>query len=122
MTVIKENPVEVEKTWGSELWLVNRPEYCGKLLFIDKKAECSYHCHKIKTETFKCLEGAATLTIDGVDYVLSPVARAKTIMPGSYHSFKAIIRTIVLEISTHHDDKDVYRIKKSIKGGGKNDS
>lgn len=116
VTLIKEEPVEVEKVWGYELWLVNRPEYCGKLLFVDKNAESSSHCHRLKTETFKCLEGAALLTVDGTEYVLSPVSRAKTIMPGSYHSFKAIIKTTILEVSTHHDEDDVYRKTESKPG------
>ena len=32
----KYKPKFVPKGWGHELWIVNKEEYCGKLLFIKK--------------------------------------------------------------------------------------
>ena len=35
----------VPKGWGWERWIVNCPEYCGKLLFFNKGKRCSWHFH-----------------------------------------------------------------------------
>ena len=40
----------VPKGWGFEKWIVNKPEYCGKLLYFVKGKRCSWHYHKIKDE------------------------------------------------------------------------
>jgi len=113
---IKEKRIVVKKVWGYELWFVNRPEYCGKLLFIDKGAKCSNHCHKIKTETFLCPEGRVILTVDGKEYDLNSMARAKTIFPGQYHTFWAEVKSVLIEVSTHHEDSDSYRLDESQPG------
>ena len=36
----------VPKGWGYEKWIVNTPEYCGKLLFFNEGKRCSWHYHK----------------------------------------------------------------------------
>lgn len=105
----------VEKVWGEEIWLVN-DEYCSKLLVVDTDAESSYHYHPKKKETFYCIEGYATLTIEGKEYKLAPFLRPKTILPGEKHKFKAITPTVILEVSTHHDDDDVVRLTESKPG------
>lgn len=40
------------KGWGFENWIVNKPEYCGKLLYFREGKMCSWHYHKLKDETF----------------------------------------------------------------------
>lgn len=110
---MKEVLKEVKKVWGKELWVVNCPEYCGKLLYLDKGAVSSYHRHLKKKETFFALEGHVTLTTEGRDYMLNPYSRPKTIVPGKLHSFSGITKAVILEISTHHDDTDVMRITES---------
>ena len=103
----------VAKKWGKELWLVNTNLYCAKVLVVNRGRECSYHCHKVKTETFIGLEGIGKLNINGEEFDLSPHARGKTIFPGEYHSFKALTKLRILEVSTHHDDNDVHRLTES---------
>lgn len=117
--MIKEDKILVKKAWGYELWFVNRLEYCGKLLFIDRGARCSNHCHKIKTETFFCPEGQVMLTIGNKQYGLNSQTRAKTIFPGEYHTFWAEVKSVLIEVSTHHDDLDSYRLDESQSGKGK---
>lgn len=107
---MKEELQEVTKVWGKELWVVNRPEYCGKFLYLDKGAVSSYHKHVNKIETFFSLHGVAALTIEGKDYMLTPFARPKTVLPGQLHSFTGISDTLILEISTHHEDSDIVRM------------
>jgi len=113
--VKKENFVCVEKKWGEEIWLVNH-NYCGKLLIVDENATSSYHYHPEKMETFYAIEGYATLTIEGKEYMLAPFTRPKTIEPMEKHSFHGITQAVLLEVSTHHDDEDVVRLTES-KGG-----
>lgn len=49
----KRLPVNfVPKSWGWEKWLVNKPEYCGKILFFAKGKKCSFHFHHEKDEVF----------------------------------------------------------------------
>jgi mannose-6-phosphate isomerase-like protein (cupin superfamily) len=36
---------------------VNNPEYCGKVLEIDKGKRCSFHFHKLKLESFYLRRG-----------------------------------------------------------------
>lgn len=115
--MIKEAFNEVEKVWGEEIWLVNRPEYCGKLLVLDKGAQSSYHYHKKKQETFYCIEGYAVLTVEDKEYMLAPFARPKTIFPNEKHMFRGITEAVILEVSTQHDEADVYRLTESIGGG-----
>lgn len=103
---------EVEKVWGSELWVVNC-EYCGKLLYLDKGAKSSYHRHEIKKETFFCIEGEVALTIEGKEYKLLPLYQPITIKPGQLHSFRGITDATIIEFSTHHDDRDVVRLTES---------
>jgi len=112
---------EVKKVWGKEVWIVNCPEYCGKLLYLDKGSQSSYHYHRQKKETFYCLEGQAALTIEGKDYMLNPFARSKTIEPGVKHSFFGLTNCIIIEVSTHHGDSDVVRLTESKAGGKMND-
>ena len=55
---MKRDPVEfVVKGWGWEKWLVNKPEYCGKILFFAKSKKCSWHFHYKKDEVFYLQSG-----------------------------------------------------------------
>lgn len=112
----KESFKEVEKVWGQEIWLVNRAEYCAKLLILNRNAESSYHAHEKKTETFWPIEGYAVLTVEGKEYTLAPFARPKTIEPGEKHKFRGVTEAIILEVSTTHDDSDVVRFSESKPG------
>lgn len=113
---MKEDLKEVKKVWGRELWIVNCPQYCGKLLYLDEGAESSIHYHKEKKETFYALRGTAGLEIDGKSYLLTPFARPKTIKPRQRHSFTGLTDAVIIEISTYHDDKDVIRLTESKRG------
>jgi len=108
--------VTVPKVWGEEVIIVNCEKYCGKLLFLEKGAESSYHYHKEKQETFFALNGQVGLTIDGKGYMLNPFARPKTIRSGVKHSFRGLTKAVILEVSTFHSDNDVVRETES-KGG-----
>jgi len=107
----------VEKVWGEEVWLVNCDKYCSKLLVLNEGAECSYHYHPEKQETFYAIEGYVLLTVEGKDYKLAPFLRPKTIYPNEKHKFKGITNAVILETSTHHDEEDVVRLTESKEDG-----
>ncbi len=108
----KEPLEQVDKRWGEEIWFVN-DGYCGKFLVLDKNAECSYHAHLVKKETFMCIEGYAELTVEGKTYMMAPFTRAKTINPGEKHKLRGITAAVIVEVSTRHDDNDVVRFSES---------
>lgn len=103
---------EVKKVWGKEVWIVNNDKYCGKLLYVDRGARCSYHYHPIKQETFYCLEGEVLMNVKGSEFVLK---EPYTINPNTPHSFYGITDAVILEVSTPHSDEDVVRLNESIR-------
>lgn len=105
----------VPKVWGEELWLVNSDKYCGKLLTVNEGAQGSYHYHKEKEETFYCLYGEVSLTIEGRDYMLNSLSSPRTIEVGEKHSIVGLKTSVILEVSTPHNDDDVYRLRDSVR-------
>lgn len=108
----------VDKTWGGEQWLVNNDKYCLKALFLDEGGQCSFHCHHKKDETFMVVDGIVFLeigTYEGIEktYFLHPESDPLRIKPGVFHRFTGCRESIMMEVSTHHDDKDVERKTKS---------
>jgi quercetin dioxygenase-like cupin family protein len=103
----------VDKSWGREIWLVNNDKYCGKILELNAGYCSSYHCHHKKMETFYCLEGAFTLNLQGEHLYIVVGALPITIYPNQLHSFWANEPTRILEISTTHNERDVYREDRS---------
>ena len=110
---IKESPKSYEKVWGEEIWLVNNDQYCAKWLILHKGAMSSLHYHKTKRETFYCIQGYASLIVDGKRYILAPLTSPVTIRPEMKHKFEGITDAIILEVSTHHSEEDVVRLSES---------
>mgnify|MGYP003642046575 CR=1 FL=1 len=108
----------VPKGWGRELWIVNKPEYCGKLLFFEKGKRCSWHYHKLKDEVFYLQSGKLLVkysTEDDLDTageaVLNP-GQNFYVYPGLRHQMLALEDSELFEFSTQHFDSDSYRIIK----------
>ncbi len=102
----------VEKTWGSEDWLVNCDEYCAKILTVNQHCGGSYHHHERKDETFKCLSGEARLLLAGYEGIIELRAGDFVrVHPSTAHLLIGVSEEpcIILEVSTHHDDEDVVR-------------
>jgi len=109
---------KVPKGWGHELWVVNKPEYCGKLLFFERGKRCSWHYHEIKDETFYMQSGKIFLSYSTGDD-LNIASRAVLnkgdsfwVKPGLRHQIYALEDTELYEFSTQHFDSDSYRIVK----------
>ena len=108
----------VSKGWGYEKWIVNKEEYCGKLLFLKKGKRCSWHYHKIKDETFYLQSGKVMLYYSDSDdfscannLVLNPGDKFY-IYPGLRHQMLALEDSELFEFSTEHFDEDSYRVIK----------
>jgi oxalate decarboxylase/phosphoglucose isomerase-like protein (cupin superfamily) len=107
----------VQKVWGREVWIINLPYYCGKILEVKKGHHTSMHFHGIKHETMFCVEGQ--FRIDFIDGSGEVVSRNLTqgdsivippMLPHSIHGvgdFNALF-----EFSTEHRDEDSIRLGK----------
>jgi quercetin dioxygenase-like cupin family protein len=108
----------VPKGWGFEKWIVNSPEYCGKLLYFVKGRRCSWHYHKLKDEVFYIQSGKVLLKYGENDdlsraseLILTPGERFH-VTRGLRHQIIALEDTEVFEFSTQHFDSDSYAIAK----------
>jgi quercetin dioxygenase-like cupin family protein len=112
------NIKHVEKGWGYEKWIVNKPEYCGKLLFFNKGKRCSWHYHELKDEVFYIQSGRILVKYSDEDDIDS--ARELVLEKGdNFHVYRglrhqmiALEETELFEFSTQHFDSDSYRIQK----------
>jgi quercetin dioxygenase-like cupin family protein len=108
----------VSKGWGYEDWIVNKPEYCGKLLFFQEGKKCSFHYHKLKDETFYLQSGELIVRYsDGDDLGKAEEITLKKgdsfyVYPGLRHQMEALSDSELFEFSTQHFDEDSYRIVK----------
>lgn len=100
----------VPKVWGYEKWLENNDRYCCKLLVINKGYQCSLHYHKMKDEMFYVSKGHVRLESDGKISHMREGYFAR-IKPGTKHRFRGIEDSVVIEVSTHHEESDSYRIE-----------
>jgi mannose-6-phosphate isomerase-like protein (cupin superfamily) len=110
------------KAWGSEEWIVNRPEYCLKILRFNKGAKFSYHFHDLKVETWYLQSGKILLKTKDLnsskdfEYKLDAnfkhikfdgVIHVPRLVP---HQIEALEETVIYEVSTQHFEEDSYRI------------
>lgn len=108
----------VEKGWGYEKWIVNKPEYCGKLLFFYVDKKCSWHYHKIKDEVFYLHSGKLMVKYsmeDDIEYSSQTLLQPGDcfhINIGLRHQMIALEDSELFEFSTQHFDSDSYRIIK----------
>ena len=106
----------VEKGWGYEKWIVNNPEYCGKILFFEKGKRCSWHYHLLKDETFYLQSGRLHLFYGQTDDLRE--SYTKILEPGDKfhvprkmrHQMYALEDSELFEFSTQHFDEDSHRI------------
>ena len=105
----------VEKGWGREEIWADEPEYCGKNLVFEEGKRFSMHFHKTKDETWFVQSGMFFLEwIDTKDAVphgrwLGPgeTWRNPPLLPHQLICKKA---GVIVEVSTHDDPDDNYRI------------
>ena len=116
-TVEKGAPIQIHpKGWGYEKWIVNKEDYCGKLLHMIKGKKCSWHYHTLKDETFYLQEGKILLKYSDDD----DIKKAKEIVlnrgdkfhiyRGLRHQMFALEDTDLFEFSTQHFEHDSNRV------------
>ena len=103
--------------WGHEEWLVNNELYCAKYLVCKKGVMSSLHYHKNKDETFRVIKGEVLLEIgqgikERCGRITLKVGDGYRLKPGTIHRFRSIAnQSVILEVSTHHEDADSIKIK-----------
>jgi len=108
----------VQKGWGYEKWIINKKEYCGKLLFFSAGKQCSWHYHKEKDEVFYLQSGKMIVRYsDGdnpevADEILLEPGQNFYVYPGLRHQMIALEDSELFEFSTQHFDEDSHRIVK----------
>jgi len=108
----------VPKGWGYEKWIVNKEEYCGKLLFFVKGKRCSWHYHELKDEVFYIQSGKVLVKYseqndtEKADEVVLERGDNFHVHRGLRHQMIALEDTELFEFSTQHFDDDSYRIIK----------
>lgn len=107
---------EIKKGWGKEVVLANF-DYCGKLLCFNEGTLISDHFHLLKSESFYVLKGSLRFFY----YDLSNADRYNVVLnegdivdipAGTPHQLSALVDSVIIEVSTHHEDSDSYRIGK----------
>jgi len=112
-------PAIIRKVWGHENVLVSEPEYTLKELHVYAGKRCSLHYHQLKKETFLVQSGLVRLERPGLNLdELLKSGEQRTIMPMTPHRFSSVHGAVILEVSTFHDDADVFRLEPS--GDAKN--
>ena len=113
-----QHPMYVKKGWGHEMWIVNKEEYCGKLLVFKEGKKCSWHHHKLKDEVFYLQSGSLIVRYSEEDdiskakeLVMKP-GDAFHVFRGLRHQMEAEVDSELFEFSTQHFDSDSYRIIK----------
>ncbi|MBT5637021.1 MAG: cupin domain-containing protein [Candidatus Peribacter sp.] len=108
----------VKKGWGFEKWIVNKSEYCGKLLYFEIGKRCSWHYHVKKDEVFYLQSGKMLIKYSEEDDINN--AEELTLLPGqAFHVYRglrhqmyAIEDSELFEFSTEHFDEDSHRVIK----------
>lgn len=106
----------VSKGWGYEKWIVNSEKYCGKLLFIAKGKQCSWHFHKKKDEVFYVQKGKIKLLysweddIELANVIFLDEGDKFHVPIGLRHRMYALSDTELFEFSTEHFDEDSNRV------------
>ena len=106
-----------DRGWGYELWIENLPDYCGKLLHIDKGKHGSMHFHMNKLETMYLQSGHVILhMIDsetGKPYDIDLLPGESIRIPrGQMHQIHGLEESKLFEFSTIHEEEDSYRVWK----------
>ena len=108
----------VQKSWGSEEWVVNNSWYCGKVLRFNKGQSTSLHFHLDKHETMYVLDGSFEMQLSdpetGEEYTLYLNAGESLEIPrGQPHRIVGqSFVSVLVEFSTTHYDEDSYRVRR----------
>lgn len=107
----------VEKGWGREEIWADEPGYCGKNMVFEEGKRFSMHFHRTKDETWLVQSGQFMLI-----WIDTENARKHTrrLRPGDTrrnaplvpHQLICLQAGTVVEVSTHDDPADNYRVER----------
>ena len=106
------------KGWGYEKWIVNKTQYCGKLLYFVRDKKCSWHYHNIKDEVFYLQSGQLLIKysendeLDSANETILNPGDSFHIYVGLRHQMMALKDSELFEFSTQHFEEDSVRISK----------
>ena len=82
---------------------------------MKKGRRVSLHKHKNKDETFYVDKGRVLMELANETWIMNKgdVIRIK---PDTLHRFTGLDNSIIIEISTHHEDDDTYREEDQLSG------
>ncbi len=107
-----EQRVYVEQPWGAEDWIWNS-RYCGKKLTVFKHKTSDWVSHKTRDKVLYVEKGKLLLSYGwsnddshAATLTMTP-DMAFHIPPGMWHKFQGLEETLVLELGTHHSEKDI---------------
>ncbi len=104
-----KKPKIVGKPWGREIWIVEEPEYAGKILEINQGFQTSLHYHQKKKESLYLLEGKLKVISPEKEFILEE-GQTLTLNPTDVHRFFAETDVKILEVSLPYLE-DVVRVK-----------
>jgi mannose-6-phosphate isomerase-like protein (cupin superfamily) len=116
MTRARQPVKFVAKGWGREIWIANNELYCGKILEIKKGKRCSWHFHKLKTESFYLRRGFLRVRVSEspdsgiVDEFEMRAGECMDVPQGLVHQMQALEDSELFEFSTQHFDSDSHRL------------
>lgn len=106
----------VLKGWGFEKHIVNKPEYCGKLLHFEKGKKCSYHFHRLKDETFYLQSGELKIKfgldddLENANEITLKAGDSFHVYIGMRHQMIAVKDSDLFEFSTQDFPEDSIRV------------
>jgi quercetin dioxygenase-like cupin family protein len=115
MTPLVQSKIRT-KGWGHEEWIVNNDSYCGKVLRFQRGKRCSFHFHKLKTETFYLQAGILKILfsyeddINEANEIILKPGQTFHVPIGLRHQMIALEASELFEFSTQHLEEDSYRI------------
>jgi len=112
----------VNKSWGNEIRIVDNEDnnYSGKLLNINQNESTSTHFHSKKHKTFYVLTGSLYIEIiepesaELMRYTVDSEETFEIEQNVTHRLYAQDSGVTVIEISTHHDDEDVYRVQAAL--------
>jgi len=92
----------------TEYWIVNIPQYCGKILVQKAGTTCPAHSHRRKHETFLVWQGRVRMVVDGEPLEMHP-GDVLVMEQGRVHEFAALDEdAVIFEFSGQHFEEDSY--------------
>lgn len=104
-----------EHIWGSEDYIWNG-RYCGKKIKVNKGKTSEWVYHRVKDKVLYVEKGKILLSYGWDDNELAAATLTMTpdmafhIPPGMWHKFQSLEEAQILELGTHHSEKDVIGV------------